>query len=125
MPLELQSKLLRVLQEREVQRLGRSETIKLDVRVVAATNCDLPDRVERGEFREDLVLPAQRGAAKNAALRARRGDVPLLRVTLSEICRAEGLPLKQFAAEAEDRLADIRGRATCGNWRTPSKQRWR
>src|ERR1700678_1717476 len=54
LPVELQAKLLRVLQEREFQRLGSSETLKTDVRVVAATNCDLMSRVERGLFREDL-----------------------------------------------------------------------
>ncbi len=54
MPLDLQAKLLRVLQEREFQRLGSSETIKLDVRVIAACNVDLEDKIRRGKFREDL-----------------------------------------------------------------------
>src|SRR5213078_4094114 len=54
LPLDLQAKLLRVLQEKEVQRLGSSETVALDVRVVAATNCNLEDSVRRREFRQDL-----------------------------------------------------------------------
>src|SRR5450631_4666387 len=48
LPMDLQAKLLRVLQERELQRLGSSETIRLDIRIVAATNCDLADRIEQG-----------------------------------------------------------------------------
>src|SRR5262249_1012307 len=52
LPMEVQAKLLRVLQEREVQRLGGSETIKLDIRVLAATNRDLVERVREGKFRE-------------------------------------------------------------------------
>ena len=54
MPLELQAKLLRVLQEREFQRLGSSETVKVDLRIVAASNVDLAKRVDEGRFREDL-----------------------------------------------------------------------
>jgi DNA-binding NtrC family response regulator len=107
LPLELQSKLLRVLQEREVQRLGGSETIKLDVRVVAATNCDLQERVDRGEFREDLYYRLNVVPLHMPALRSRRGDVPqLTRHFVEKICRAEGLPLKQITPEAEQRLVE-------------------
>src|SRR5437867_1611838 len=54
MPLDLQAKLLRVLQEREFQRVGGTTTVKVDVRIIAATNADLLDRVRKGEFREDF-----------------------------------------------------------------------
>ncbi len=54
MPLDLQAKLLRVLQEHEFQRLGSSDTVKIDVRVIAACNVDLDDRIRRGKFLEDL-----------------------------------------------------------------------
>jgi DNA-binding NtrC family response regulator len=107
LPVDLQSKLLRVLQEREVQRLGSSENIKLDVRVVAATNCDLLERVERGEFREDLYYRLNVVPLHMPPLRSRTGDISLLaRHFVEKVCRAEGLPLKQLTAEAEARLCE-------------------
>jgi DNA-binding NtrC family response regulator len=105
LPMELQSKLLRVLQEREVQRLGSSEVRKLDIRVIAATNCDLLDRIERNEFREDLYYRLNVVPLKMPPLRERPGDVPLLaRHFVDKVCRAEGLPPKRLTPEAEDRL---------------------
>ena len=105
LPVDLQSKLLRVLQEREVQRLGSAENIKLDVRVVAATNCDLLEKVERGDFREDLYYRLNVVPLHMPPLRSRTGDIPLLaRHFVEKVCRAEGLPLKQLTAGAEECL---------------------
>jgi DNA-binding NtrC family response regulator len=105
LPMELQTKLLRVLQEREVQRLGGSETIRLDIRVIAATNRDLAERVRQGQFREDLFYRLNVVPIEMPPLRRRPSDIaPLAGHFLEKICRAEGIPVKAMTREAVDRL---------------------
>jgi DNA-binding NtrC family response regulator len=105
MPLNLQPKLLRVLQEREFQRLGSSETVRVDLRVVAATNSDLLERVRKGAFREDLYYRLNVVPVETPPLRQRLSDVPLLvRHFIEKVCRAEGLPLKHAHRETIEAL---------------------
>jgi DNA-binding NtrC family response regulator len=106
MPLELQAKLLRVLQEREFQRLGSSETIKVDVRVIAACNVDPEERIRCGKFREDLYYRLNVVPIRIPALRHRLSDVPLLvHHFLRKICDAEEITAKKLAPETLHRLA--------------------
>ncbi len=77
-PLETQAKLLRVIQEREFMRLGGVDTVKVDVRIIAATNVDLQKMVEEGSFREDLYYRLHVITIDLPSLRDRREDVPLL-----------------------------------------------
>ncbi|PTN07698.1 sigma-54-dependent Fis family transcriptional regulator [Mangrovibacterium marinum] len=77
-PLSTQVKILRILQQREFERLGGTETIKVDVRIVAATNRNLEEAIEKGEFREDLFYRINVFPLYIPSLRERRDDIPLL-----------------------------------------------
>jgi len=89
----LQAKLLRVLQSREFERVGDSQTVKVDVRVIAATNSDLEQMVGAGEFREDLYYRLNVIPVRMPALRERRADIPLLaQHFLSKLVRESPLP---------------------------------
>ena len=108
MPIELQTKLLRVLQEREIQRLGSSETIRVDVRVVAASNSDLQERIRQGKFREDLYYRLNVVPLTMPPLRQRRGDIPMLvDHFVAKVCRNEGIPVKHVTPEAKERLQGL------------------
>jgi two-component system, NtrC family, response regulator HydG len=101
MPLSTQAKLLRVLETREVTRVGGNETRKVDIRLVAATNRELRTMVQSGDFREDLLFRLQVVTIDLPPLRARQGDVPLLvDHFLSELAREHDRPVTGIAPEA-------------------------
>ncbi len=104
-PPNLQAKLLRVLQEKEFERVGGNKTIKVDVRVVATTNRNLLKEVEQGNFREDLYYRLNVFPLQVPPLRERKEDVPLLANRfLQRIARQHGLKVPGFSKEAMDQL---------------------
>ena len=113
--LPLQSKLLRVLQEREFERVGGNRTIKVDVRVVAATNRKLEQSVEKNEFRQDLYFRLNVVPVHVPALRERDGDVPLLAEAFCQrFIRNHGVPVKGLTPES---LTALQGHDWPGNIR--------
>lgn len=107
MPLGLQAKLLRVLQEKEVRPLGGVESKKVDVRVVAATHCNLEEKIKKGEFREDLYYRLSVFPIDIPPLRDRKDDVPALtKYFVDEFARVYGKEVSGFAPRAFDCLFD-------------------
>jgi DNA-binding NtrC family response regulator len=114
-PMATQVKLLRFLQEREFERVGGNETLKVDVRIIAATNRDLAERVRSGTFREDLYYRLNVIRLDIPALRERRADIPLLAAFfLRRYARENGRDITGFS---EDALQRLLGYAWPGNVR--------
>jgi len=102
---DLQVKLLRVLQERKIERVGGAETLDVDIRVLAATNKNLEEAVASGEFREDLFYRLNVVRLDMPPLRERREDIPILAAHFLERYAAENAkPFKGFSPEAVDYL---------------------
>ncbi|HTK52422.1 MAG TPA: sigma-54 dependent transcriptional regulator [Gemmatimonadaceae bacterium] len=106
-PLATQVKLLRVLEEREITRVGGTQSIPVDVRVVAATNKPLRDGVEEGRFRSDLYYRLNVLSIYLPPLRERRDDIPILvRQFITELSRQHDRPFKGISPEALEMLVD-------------------
>ncbi|HXE12378.1 MAG TPA: sigma-54 dependent transcriptional regulator, partial [Bryobacteraceae bacterium] len=106
-PTNIQVKLLRVLQEKEFERLGSNATRTVDVRVVAATNADLRAALEQGRFREDLYYRLNVVPINVPPLRERREDIPFLAIHfVQKIAKDAGLPVEGISAPAMDRLVE-------------------
>lgn len=101
----LQTKLLRVLQEKEIVRIGSNKPVKTDCRIITATNRNLKEEVKKGRFREDLYYRLLGLPIEIPPLRERATDILILsRYFMESFCRENNLPLKRFSPEAQKKL---------------------
>ncbi|MBI3725177.1 sigma-54-dependent Fis family transcriptional regulator [bacterium] len=123
LPVEAQAKLLRVLQEREVRPLGGEKLVKIDARVVAATNRDLAEMARDGHFREDLLYRLRVLTVRMPPLRERSEDIPLIAEhVLERISEERGEPAPPLSRAA---LAKLAARPWRGNVRELENVLWR
>lgn len=105
MPYGTQAKLLRAIQEKEIRRLGSSKAIKIDIRVISATNADLVQKIKNSEFREDLYYRLNTIPINIAPLRERKDEIlQIASKVLEQNCIKYALNLKSFSAEAQKEL---------------------
>ena len=105
MPYHLQAKLLRALQEREVRRLGSEKSVKIDVRVISATNANLQEKIKNGEFREDLYYRLNTIPLNIPPLRERKEEIlQIAGKILQQNCKKYGFEQKEFSDEAKEQL---------------------
>lgn len=107
MSLSAQAKVLRALQESKITRVGGEKEIKVDVRVLAATNKNLSEEIEKGNFREDLYHRLNVILIHVPSLKERADDIPLLaNYFMQQLCEEHGVPLKKFTDSALDKLKE-------------------
>ncbi len=105
MPYNVQAKLLRALQEKEVRRLGSSKSVKIDIRVVSATNANLTNKIKDGEFREDLYYRLNTIPILIPPLTERKDEIiQIAEASLIQNCEKYGFEVKCFSDEAKDEL---------------------
>ena len=105
MPYNVQAKLLRALQEKEVRRLGSSKSVKIDIRVVSATNANLTNKIKDGEFREDLYYRLNTIPIVIPPLTERKDEIiEIANACLIQNCEKYGFELKYFSSEAKEEL---------------------
>lgn len=115
MPVEMQAKVLRAIQEREIQKVGGTKETRIDVRIICATNKNLPRAVQAGEFREDLYWRLSVIELTMPPLRERAEDIPLLvRSLMQRVCREAGIEVKALTPDA---IAALQAYAWPGNVR--------
>ncbi|EFU0630639.1 sigma-54-dependent Fis family transcriptional regulator [Campylobacter coli] len=107
MPYEIQAKLLRALQEKEITRLGSTKSIKIDVRIISATNANLQDKIDNGEFRSDLYYRLNTVPINIPPLRERKEEfLGIAQKVLENTCKEYELEMKKISQEAQKALLE-------------------